>query len=161
MSVVANSFTKNTHAERALCAQAPKATKASMCSCAPRGSSLLAGGLFSWELSSHGSSPHVREEETPPKPQHSQVRTNASCVPKPQASRNAFPSHTQRRVPLGPINRYAKRERFSIIQVQKARKKRANNSCKHEIRQRGKAEHFHTKHKRSKRRSCCRTEGCN
>lgn len=119
------------------------------------------GGLFSWELSSCGSSLHMPKQVTPPKPLHRQSRTNASCVPKPDASRNAFPNHTHRRVPLGPINRHAKRECFSIIQVQKARKKRANNSCKHEIRQRGKAEHFHTKHKRSKRRSCCRTEGCN
>lgn len=148
MSVVANSFTKNTHAERALCAQAPKA---SMVCCAPRGSSLLVGGLFSWELSSHGSALHVHKQE---------AQLNHSIL-KCEQTRVAFPNHTQRRVPLGPINRYAKRERFSIIQVQKARKKRAHNSCKHEIRQRGKAEHFHTKHKRSKRRSCCRTEGCN
>ena len=45
MSVVANSFTKNTHAERALCAQAPKATKASMVCYVPGGRPLLVGAL--------------------------------------------------------------------------------------------------------------------
>lgn len=90
MSVVANSFTKNTHAERALCAQAPKA---SMVCCVPRGRSLLVGALFLWELSPHAQAGHAAKTAASPiankRELRSQTASKPQCVPKPHAASRA------------------------------------------------------------------------
>ena len=110
MSVVANSFTKNTHAERALCAQVLQSTKASMVCCVPGGSSLLVGGVSSWETSSRGRcllvgglfswerSPRARGgnaakaaafSSANERELRSQTASKPQCIPKPHAASRA------------------------------------------------------------------------